>query len=358
MSISRLQQPLGVAPDEASVVNMNHLSPLLIFIILFGIVVLVTMCARLRRPRFCMERSVEVISNEQTPLERNVVEHLSYVSSAMKNVSKPILDIKQKTGLEMIATSALPCFSGQCSEGNKGSITTENFIGKSETNHQANLLSSRSTNEVSGTDNAEQDLSKVAVKMRELVELSHRLQAAAQVFDTYNIIAPSLKMGNEDNSAQSSQYLSFLLGNELLAVSLHTVQEVVEANRLIIESDRSRKIRKAINLRGSVVPVIDLSKHFGGEPIEVNRNTLILILVLNRGERAEMIGLLVDAISQILNIASSSIEPLLIRQVDTRSHYTIGTIRVDNRSIFLLDISLGLLASICSEPNSASRMLE
>ncbi|AZE51344.1 Positive regulator of CheA protein activity (CheW) [Pseudomonas chlororaphis] len=353
-----MQQPLGVVPDEASFVNVHHLSTSLILIILFGIAVLATLCIYLCRLRFSIERSVEAEPKEQAQLKRGVVERLSCIRSDMENTSKTILEIRLGTGLDITTASALSFPSGHRREGNNRSISTENVAGRGETSHQANLLIPGPSNEMSGTDiNSEQDLSEVAVKMRELVELSHRLQAAAQVFDTYNI-APSLEMGNEDDSAQSRRYLPFFLDDELFAVSIRSVKEIVEANRLIFESDRSRKIRRAINLRGSVVPVIDLSGYFGGKPTEVNQSTLIIILVVSRGEHRQMIGVKVDAICKILNITPSSIEPPLVQKVDIRSRYTIGTVRIDNRSISLLDISQGLSAGIFSEPNSASSMLE
>ncbi|TWC44502.1 chemotaxis signal transduction protein [Pseudomonas sp. SJZ080] len=353
-----MQQPLGVVPDEASFVNLHHLSTSLVLIILFGIMILATLCIYLCRLRFSIERSVEVEPKEQAQLKRSVVERLSCIRSDMENASKTILEIRLGTGLDITTASALSFPPGFRSEGNNRSITTDSVAGRGETSHQANLLTPGSTNEVSGTDtNSEQDLAEVAVKMRELVELSHRLQAAAQVFDTYNI-APSLEMGNEDNSAQSRRYLPFFLGDELFAVSIRSVKEIVEANRLVIESDRPWRTRRAINLRGSVVPVIDLSTLFGGESTKVNQNTLIIILVVSRGEHRQMIGVKVDAICKILNITPSSIEPPLVQKVDTRSRYTIGTIRIDHRSISLLDISQGLLAGIFAEPNSASRMLE
>jgi purine-binding chemotaxis protein CheW len=351
-----MQQPLGV-PDEASFVNVHHLSTSLVLIILFGIMILATLCIHLCRLRFSIERSVEAEPKEQAPLNRGVVERLSCIRSDMENTSKTILEIRLGAGLDITTASALSFPSGHRREGNNRSISTENVAGRGETSHQANLLSSGSTHEVSGTDNSEQDLSEVAVKMRELVELSHRLQAAAQVFDTYNI-APSLEMGNEDNSAQSRRYLPFFLGDEVFAVGIHSVKEIVDANSLIIESNRPWRTRRAINLRGSVVPVIDLSTHFGGEPTEINQSTLIVILVVNHGEHRQMIGVKVDAICKILNVAPSSIEPPLVQKADIRSRYTIGTIRIDNRSISLLDISQGLLAGIFSEPNSAPNMLE
>lgn len=222
---------------------------------------------------------------------------------------------------------------------------------------EPNLLIPGPTHEVSSTDNNEQGLAEVLVKMRELLELSQRLQAAAQTIVRSNI-APLLKMENVDSSSQTRRYLPFFLGDELFAVSINAVEEVVEANRLIIESDTLCRTRRAINLRGSVVRVIDLSTHFGGEPTEVNHSTLIVILVLSHDVQPQMIGIKVDAICAILNIAPSSIEPPLIQQADIRSGFTMGTLKTDNRSITLLDISRGLSMGRLPEPNSASRMLE
>ncbi|MFJ2363506.1 chemotaxis protein CheW [Pseudomonas sp. NPDC087697] len=275
----------------------------------------------------------------------------------MENVSKTILETRQETALDKTTASALSFPSGHRGEGKKGLITTENNVGRGETGYQTNLLTLGSTNEVSGTDNGKQDLVEVSVKMRELVEISLRLQVAAQTFDRHNT-APLLKMENVDSSSQIRRYLPFFLGDELFAVSIRAVKEVVEASRLIIERDRPWKIRRAINLRGSVVPVIDLSTHFGGEPTEVNQSTLIVILVLSHDVHPQMIGVKVDAISTILNIAPSSIAPPLIQQADIRSGFTIGTFKTDDQSITLLDVSRGLSMGTFPESNSVSRVLE
>ncbi|WP_454867157.1 chemotaxis protein CheW [Pseudomonas lini] len=322
MSISRLQQPLGVAPDEASFINMHNLSPLLIVVILFGIVVLATMSIRLRRARVSTERPVEVESSER---KSNMVEPLSCVRRAMENVSKILPEIRQK---KTAATAP-----------------------------QANLMSLGSPTKASCTDNSEEKIAKVTARLRELVERSQRLLAAMQTFDRNNS-APLLKLENADSSVQARNYLSFFLGNELFAISTRNVKEVVDANKLIIEPNRPWRTRRAINLRGSVVPVIDLSTYFGGEPTKVNQSTHIVILVLNHGKHLQMIGVMVDVICKILEFSPSSIKRPTARQTDIRSALTMGTIELYNCSITLLDISRGLSMGIFPKSNSAPRVLE
>jgi purine-binding chemotaxis protein CheW len=257
MSIFRLQQPLGIAPDEVTFANLHDLSLLLIPGILLGIVSLATWSISLRRSRFDIEGSVEVEPEEIT---------------------------------------------------------------------------------------------EVVVTTRKLTEIP------AQTVDRYNM-ASSLEMENTASTAQTNRYLSFFLGDELFAVSLRNVKEVVESNRLIIKGGRSWRPRKAINLRGSVVPILDLSTHFGEGPIEVNQSTLIVILVLSCGEQRQMIGIMVDAICKILSIAPSSIEPTP-GQADIRGSFTIGTMKANNRSITLLDISRGVAMGKFPWSDSASKMLE
>jgi purine-binding chemotaxis protein CheW len=322
MSISRLQQPLGVAPDEVSFVNMYNLSPLLILAILFGIVVLATMSIRLRRARAATKRPVELEFSERVQFKRNMVEPLSCVRRTMENVSKTISLIEQKI------TAATPS--------------------------QANLMPLGSPTKASCTDD-EKKLAEVTVK---LLKLSQRLRAAAQTFERNNTVPLLTTVENADSTAQTRRYLPFFLGNELFAISTRNVKTVIEANRLIIESNRPWRTRRAINLYGSVVPVIDLSTHFGGEPTQVNQSTLIVILVLIHDEHPHMIGVKVDALCKILNVAPSSIEPPLVQQADIRSSFTIGTVRAHNRSITVLDISRGLSMGIFPKSNSASRVLE
>jgi purine-binding chemotaxis protein CheW len=348
-----LQQPLSVAPDKFLFVNMHDFSPLLMLVFLFGIVVLVIMSLRLRAARVSTERPVEIESSERVRFKRNMVETLSRLCRAMENLSKTLL----ATGQRITAAMAQLFPSGEPNKkGNKGSITTENVVGGVETAPQVNLMPLGSPTKTSCTNNSEEKFTQIVTRMRELVELSQRLQSAARTFDR-NSTTPLLKMENADSTAQTRRYLPFFLGNELFAISIRNVKEIVEA-RLIIESDRPWRTRRAINLRGSVVPVIDLSVHVGAESTQVNQSTLIVILELIHDEHPQMIGVMVDALCKILYIAPSSIETPLVQQANIRSSLTIGILRTDNRSITLLDISRGLSMGIFHRPNSISRALE
>ncbi|WP_448091830.1 chemotaxis protein CheW [Pseudomonas lini] len=278
MSNSRLQQPFGIAPDEASFISMHNLSYLLMFAIAFCIIMLVIMNIRLHKVRAFREHSVERESNEPMQFKCNSVSR--------------------------------------------------------------------------GMNNSEEDIAKVTIRLRELVERAQRLLVAMQTFDRNNT-APLPKLENAQSPVQTGNYLSFFLGDELFAISTRNVVEVVEANKLIIESNRPLRIRRAISLRGSVVPVIDLSTYFGVEQTKVNQSAHILILILSRGERQQMIGIKVDALCKILSIALSSIEPSLVQQADIRSGFILGTLRADNRSITLLDISKGLSTGIFPKWNHA-----
>ncbi|WP_338524832.1 chemotaxis protein CheW [Pseudomonas batumici] len=283
MNIPRVQPSFGMAPDEASFINMHHLSTSLIFIILFGIVVLATLSLYIFRSRHCAKHAVEVEPHEQTPLESD----------------------------------------------------------KGEASYQPDRLAPGSTHVMSASLTGGQDLVEVALKMRELVELSQRLKVATQTFDHHNAVQ-SRKVETVANSSQTRRYLPFFLGDEVFAVSIRTVKEVVEADRLIIERGRPNRIRRAINLRGSVVPVIDLSRYLGGEPTEINQCALIVVLVLDHGAHPRTIGVKVDALCAILNIAPSSIVPPPIQPADIRSGFVIGTLQADKGSITVLDIGRGL----------------
>ncbi len=272
-----------MAPDQASFINMHHLSTSLILIILFGIVVLATLSLYIFLSRYSTRHSVEVEPHEQMPLE----------------------------------------------------------LDEGEASYQPDRLAPGSTHVVSASLNGGQGLVEVELKMRELVELSQRLQVATQTYDDHNA-ALSLKVEAVANSSQTRRYLPFFLGDESFAVSIRTVKEVVEANRLIIDRGKPNRTRRAINLRGSVVPVIDLCTYFGGEPTEINQHTLIVILVLNHGVHPQTIGIMVDAICTILNIAPSSIIPSPVQPADIRSGFVIGTLQADKGPITVLDVGRGL----------------
>jgi purine-binding chemotaxis protein CheW len=97
-------------------------------------------------------------------------------------------------------------------------------------------------------------------------------------------------------------------------------------------------IRGVINLRGSVVPVIDLSARFGGERTTVTRRTCIVILEVRSGEEVHVIGVVVDSVSEVLEIPPSEIEPRPSFGATIRTDFIEGMGKVDGKFVILLDI--------------------
>ena len=96
-------------------------------------------------------------------------------------------------------------------------------------------------------------------------------------------------------AADIQQYLTFLLSGEMYAVGILNVKEIIEYGQLTEIPMMPAFIRGVINLRGSVVPVIDLSARFGGHTTETSRRTCIVIIELVHDEEHHDIGVVVDA---------------------------------------------------------------
>jgi len=109
-------------------------------------------------------------------------------------------------------------------------------------------------------------------------------------------------------SANNTQYLTFGLGDEVFAMDIRTVREIIQVGPMTTVPLMPSFMRGVINLRGAVVPVIDLQARFGRPAAGLSKKSCIIIFDAQRsGERHEL-GLLVDAVSEVIDIASHDIE--------------------------------------------------
>ncbi|MCW5667598.1 MAG: purine-binding chemotaxis protein CheW [Piscinibacter sp.] len=107
----------------------------------------------------------------------------------------------------------------------------------------------------------------------------------------------------------SDQYLTFLLGEEVFALDIRSVREIIQYVPMTAVPLMPAFVRGVINLRGAVVPVIDLHARFGRPSAPVGKKTCIVIFdSLRDGERTEL-GLVVDAVSEVVDIAADALEP-------------------------------------------------
>ena len=107
----------------------------------------------------------------------------------------------------------------------------------------------------------------------------------------------------------SAQYLTFWLGEEMFALDIRSVREIIQYAPMTRVPLMPAFVRGVINLRGAVVPVIDLHARFGRPAASVGKKTCVVIFdAMRDGERTEL-GLMVDAVSEVVDIADDAIEP-------------------------------------------------
>jgi purine-binding chemotaxis protein CheW len=158
----------------------------------------------------------------------------------------------------------------------------------------------------------------------------------------------------------TQQYLTFVLGGEMFAVGILHVKEIIEFGNLTVVPMMPAFIRGVINLRGAVVPVIDLAARFGGRPGVPGRRTCIVIVEVAEGDCRHDIGIMVDAVSEVLEIAAADIEPPPAFGARIRADFIAGMGRVGPRFVILLAIDrvlsveeIATLADVAERPAAA-----
>lgn len=137
----------------------------------------------------------------------------------------------------------------------------------------------------------------------------------------------------------SNKYLSFTLRGEVYAMAIEQVKEIIEFGQITTVPMMPPYMRGVINLRGAVVPVVDLSRRFGGEASEVGRRTCIVILeVLQEHGGRQVIGVIVDAVNAVLDIAPEAIEPPPSFGTSVRPDFLRGMGKVKDRFVVILDV--------------------
>ena len=138
---------------------------------------------------------------------------------------------------------------------------------------------------------------------------------------------------------QREQYLAFTLGGETFAMDIRSIREVIQFGGITEVPLMPPFIRGVINLRGSVVPVIDLFVRFGRPACDVAHRTCIVILELSQGDGTAELGVMVDNVSEVLSIAASEVEPAPAFGSDIRTEFIAGVAKVGERFVILLDVN-------------------
>jgi purine-binding chemotaxis protein CheW len=145
-----------------------------------------------------------------------------------------------------------------------------------------------------------------------------------------------------DTTEHETKYLSFQLGEEVYGIDILTIKEIIEYDNVCKVPMVPEHIRGVINLRGNVVPVIDMAVRLNCTGNEVSKRSCIVILEMTSDGEAIDIGIVVDAVNEVLDITQKDIEPTPSFGVTIEPEFIEGMGRVNETFVVLLNLNKAL----------------
>ncbi len=133
------------------------------------------------------------------------------------------------------------------------------------------------------------------------------------------------------------QYLTFMLAGEEYGVDILKVQEIKGWDPATPIPNSPEWLLGVINLRGTVVPVVDLRRRFGLEEAQFGPTTVIIVLKVPGAVREKTVGIVVDAVSEVYNVAADAVTPPPEIASSAATRYVRGLARVEDKMVILLD---------------------
>lgn len=134
-----------------------------------------------------------------------------------------------------------------------------------------------------------------------------------------------------------SQYLAFTLAGEMYCLPLDRVREIIQYREVAIVPMMPDCVRGVINLRGSVIPVVDLAARFGRKVHMPGKRSVILILEIMVDENRQTYGLIVDAVSEVLALSSAEIDRAPAFGTGLRTEFIAGVAKHQGAITLILD---------------------
>lgn len=133
--------------------------------------------------------------------------------------------------------------------------------------------------------------------------------------------------------------MTFMLGNDAYAIGILSIKEIIEYTTMTEGPLMPACVRGVINLRGAVVPVMDLQVRFGQTPNPVTKRTCIVIVEVLGPEGQQVMGVVVDAVNEVLDIDASDIEPPPAFGTRIRTDFISGMGKVRGKFVILLNVN-------------------
>lgn len=136
----------------------------------------------------------------------------------------------------------------------------------------------------------------------------------------------------------TGKYLTFILEAEEYGIGILKVKEIIGMMPITAVPKTPEFIKGVINLRGKVIPVIDLREKFGMSVIPYTERTCIIVVEIDSAETTIQVGIVVDAVSEVLNISKDEIEEAPAFGTKMNTEYILGMAKTENGVKILLDI--------------------
>jgi purine-binding chemotaxis protein CheW len=141
----------------------------------------------------------------------------------------------------------------------------------------------------------------------------------------------------DDDLEQTSQFLTFLLGGEVFAINILNIREILEYSPLTPVPMRPDFIAGVLNLRGSVVPVINLALRFEKSDAEITKRTSIVIVEITHEDQKMDIGVIVDIVNEVIEIPE--VEPAPAFGASIRTDFIEGMGKVNDGFTIILNLN-------------------
>jgi len=139
---------------------------------------------------------------------------------------------------------------------------------------------------------------------------------------------------NDDELFQDNKYLTFCLSDEIYGIDISNVREIIEIQKITAVPDMPEYFKGIINLRGKVIPIIDLRLRFKMNEKKYDDRTCIVIVSINEN----LIGLIVDTVLEVVDIPETDIDDPPQFNIEDQENFIIGIGKVGGNVKLLLDV--------------------
>ncbi|MBT1445189.1 chemotaxis protein CheW [Shewanella sp. JM162201] len=165
-------------------------------------------------------------------------------------------------------------------------------------------------------------------------------------------------MSLEDAKHGQQQFLSFIMANEEYGVDILSVQEIRGWEPTTVLPNAPDYVKGVINLRGTIVPIIDLRQKFGIKSLEYGTTTVVIVVKVTMEDAQKIIGIVVDAVSDVFSIEEDEIRRAPDFGHETDLRFIKGLANVQDKMVILLEINRLLGSAILPDPDTLSRILD